>query len=571
MAQTDDGSGPQAEQQPVAVKTWRFWGIIVSLQLISMLSALDTSVVSTALPSILRDLGKSDGWVWIANAYFLTMTAFQPLFGQAANIFGRRYVTLLATLLFAIGSAVCGAAPNLATLIAGRAIQGAGSGAISILIEINVADLVPLRQRPQYMSIILLAYTIAVCIGPVVGGLLAERATWRWIFYLNLPVCGIALVLLWIFLRTKYKKDTMRSSLKRVDLGGNALLVASVASVLIALTWGGTQYAWSSFRTVMPLVLGLVGIAAFLALESTRLIPEPTMPLRLFSNRTSLGAFAIASLHAMLTNFVIFFMPVYFQGVLGTGATQSGVNLLPVPFVTMPFAIMAGVGTTKWGRYRPFFFIGMALLAVCFGLLTQLTETSSTAYWAGMECIAAAGLGVMVTTTWPAVQAPLDEVDQAISTATWGFVRSFGGVWGVAVPGAIFNSRVDELADGIIADPGVREQLAHGGAYSLASIGGGTAGQNWTTELRNQITDIYVLSLKRCWQVAMGFALLGFLVAFIVKDVPLREELDTEYGLEVPEKTNATADSGLRESEMESKVAGVNKEKAVVPGDKNVA
>lgn len=150
------------------------------MQLISILSALDTTVVSTAMPSILKDVGKSPGWVWIANAYFLTMTAFQPLFGQAANVFGRRSMTLLATILFAVGSAVGGAAPTLGAVIAGRAIQGIGSGAISILIEINVADLLPLRQRPQYMSIVLLAYTIAACLGPVIGGLFAERATWRW-------------------------------------------------------------------------------------------------------------------------------------------------------------------------------------------------------------------------------------------------------------------------------------------------------------------------------------------------------------------------------------------------------
>lgn len=150
------------------------------MQLISMLSALDTSAVSTAMPSILEDLGSSDGWMWIANAYFVTMTAFQPLFGQASNIYGRRSTTMLATLLVAVGSAVCGSAQNLGALIAGRAIQGAGGGAISILIEINVADLVPLRERPQFMSIVLLAYTIAVCIGPVVGGALAQHASWRW-------------------------------------------------------------------------------------------------------------------------------------------------------------------------------------------------------------------------------------------------------------------------------------------------------------------------------------------------------------------------------------------------------
>lgn len=344
--------------------------------------------------------------------------------------------------------------------------------------------------------------------------------------------------MLFVFLRTRYKKDTVGNSLKRVDLGGNALLVASVVAVLIALTWGGTEYSWVSFRTLMPLVLGLVGIGAFLWLESTDFVPEPTMPLRLFSNRTSLGAFGVASLHAMLTNFLTYFLPIYFQGVKGTGPTQSGINLLPIPFVTMPFAILGGWATTKWGRYRPSFFIGMGLLAVCFGLLSRLDQQTSTAYWASVECIGAAGLGAMVTTTWPAVQAPLEEVDQAVSTAAWGFVRSFGGVWGVAIPAATFNSRVNQLALSI-TNSSIRKELLNGGAYSLASIGGGTGLQHWTPEQRAQVSSIYVESLKRCFQVGIGFSLLGFLISFIIKDIPLRVQLDTEFGLESSNSKNA--------------------------------
>ncbi|KAJ0124362.1 MFS-type transporter YusP [Diaporthe amygdali] len=561
-------SDETAPERPA--RGWQFWGIIVSMQLISMLSALDTSAVSTAMPSILEDLGRSDGWMWIANAYFLTMTAFQPLFGQASNIYGRRSTTMLATFLFAVGSAVCGSARNLGALIAGRAIQGAGGGAISILIEINVADLVPLRERPQFMSIVLIAYTVAVCIGPVVGGALAQHASWRWIFYLNLPVCAVALAALFVFLRTRYRKDTVGNSLKRVDLGGNALLVASVVAVLIALMWGGTQFSWSSFRTVVPLVLGLVGIGAFIWLESTTIIPEPTMPLRLFSNRTSLGAFGISSLHAMLTNFLTYFLPIYFQGVRSTGPTQSGVNLLPLPFVTMPFAILGGWATTKWGRYRPSFFAGMGLLAICFGLLSRLNKNTSTAYWASVECIGAAGLGAMVTTTWPAVQAPLEEVDQAISTAAWGFVRSFGGVWGVAIPAATFNSRVNQLVTNI-SDPSIREQLLDGGAYALASIGGGTGSQGWTPQQQDQISSIYVESLKRCFQVGIGFSLLGFLISFIIKDVPLREHLDTEFGLEHPRseiKQQPTSSSPHSEGkEPNEKVRASQKDKVVPVSD----
>ncbi|KAK5637180.1 hypothetical protein RRF57_012892 [Xylaria bambusicola] len=541
-------TGTKVQRPPK--KSLTFWGIVFSMQLISILSALDTTVVSTAMPSILKDVGKSEAWVWIANAYFLTMTAFQPFFGQAANVFGRRSMTLLATLLFGVGSAICGAAPNLGVLIAGRAIQGAGSGAISILIEINIADLLPLRERPKYMGIVLIGYTVAAWLGPVIGGLFAQQVTWRWIFYLNLPITGVALVCLWVFLRTNYRKDTVRNSIKRVDLGGNALLVASVVAVLVALTWGGTKYSWSAYQTLVPLILGLIGIAAFICLESTTLIPEPTMPLRLFSNRTSLGAFGVASIHALLTNFTVYFLPVYFQSVLATGPVISGVNLLPLPIITMPFAILAGVGTTKFGRYRPFFFVGTALLTLSYGLLTRLDEHTTTAYWAGVEAITAVGLGVLTTTTWPAVQAPLEEVDQAVSTAAWGFVRSFGYVWGVAIPGAIFNSRVNSLSSAI-SDTAVRASLINGGAYELAATGGGASTQDWSPELRAQITTIYVKSLKLCWQVGIGFGLLGFLISFVLKDIPLRDELDTEYGLQGTPVTEANQEQTVASSSEE--------------------
>ncbi|ETS82779.1 hypothetical protein PFICI_04655 [Pestalotiopsis fici W106-1] len=255
---------------PQPSHSFRFWAIIVSLMIASLLSALDVSVISTAMPSIVHDLGSTYAFIWIANAYFLTMTAFQPIYGQTANIFGRRSLTLLAVLLFAVGSAVSGSAPNLGALIVGRAIQGIGGGGINILIEIVVADLLPLRQRPKFISIIFTAYTVAVVLGPVIGGLLSERVTWRWIFYLNLPVSGVALIMLFAVLRVQYKKDSMRNSLKRVDFGGNVLLIASVVSVLLALTWGGVEFPWSSWRTILPLVLGVLGIAAFLGIESTR-------------------------------------------------------------------------------------------------------------------------------------------------------------------------------------------------------------------------------------------------------------------------------------------------------------
>lgn len=458
------------------------------------------------------------------------MTAFQPLYGQTANIFGRRSLTLLSVLLFLAGSAISGSAPDLGALIAGRAIQGIGGGGINILIEIIVADLVPLRERPKYISCIFIAYTVAVILGPLIGGLFAENVSWRWIFYLNLPIAGVAFILLALVLRVRYNKDSARNSLKRIDILGNALLVASVVAVLIALTWGGEQYRWSSWHTLVPLILGVIGLIGFLWIESTKLIREPTMPFRLFANRTSLGAYAITFIHGMLIYWASYFLPVYFQAVKGAGAVESGIDILPLAAVSMPFAILAAVFVSKTGRYREWFFAGMAILAIAYGLFSRLDESSSTAYWAVIECVCAAGLGVLTTTTLPAIQAPLKETDQAIITATWGFVRSFGGIWGVAIPAAVFNSRVNELA-ARIDDQSVQEALRNGGAYALAAIGGGTETFGWDSSIQQQVKEVYVQSLQRCWQVAIGFSLLGFLIGFVIKDIHLRTDLETDFGL----------------------------------------
>lgn len=224
--------------------------------------------------------------------------------------------------------------------------------------------------------------------------------------------------------------------------------------------------------------------------------------------------------------------PLYFQAVLGADPITSGVNILPYAAVTLPSAMLAGFGTSKYGWYRPWFFVGFGAFAIAFGLLTRLDGGSSKAYWAGVQCIAAIGAGILTTTTLPCIQAPLAESDQAVATATWGFVRSFGGVWGVAIPAAVFNSRVNELVVTRLTDERMQALLSNGGAYALAA--GGQVGTltEGDPELMAQVRSIYVDSLSLSWYVALGFALLGFIISAVVKEVTLRTDLVTEFGLE---------------------------------------
>ncbi|PWY66032.1 multidrug resistance protein Fnx1, partial [Aspergillus heteromorphus CBS 117.55] len=492
------------------------------------------------LPTIVQDLNSGDSYVWISNAYMLTMAAFQPLYGQTANIFGRRSLTILAVVLFAVGSAVSGSAKSTGALIAGRTIQGLGGGGINVLVDIIVSDLVPLRERPKYMGVIFSVFAVALSLGPVIGGLMTQRVTWRWIFYLNLPICGAALLLLVPFLHVHYKKQPLRHMLRRIDIFGNAILVASVLAILLALTWGGTVHPWSSSQTLVPLILGLLGLIAFLALEASTWLPtdEPTMPLRLFGNRTSLGAFGLTFIHAILTYWITYFLPVYFQAVKGASPTRSGVDLLPSAVTAIPFAILSGGGLSTLNRYRPFHFAGFAFLIIAYGLFTLLDASSSEGDWVGFQILGAAGVGTLLTTTLPALQAPLSEADVAVATATWAFLRSLGGIWGVAIPSAVFNSQVNTLLPSRLGDePALQARLANGGAYELAT-------KEFMTSLDDRpavqaaVVGVYVDSLRIVWYVGLAFGLLGFLVAFVVQEVPMREQLDTEFGLQEEKKAS---------------------------------
>ncbi|KAI1356665.1 putative multidrug resistance protein fnx1 [Xylaria sp. FL0043] len=550
MSQRDHKMGEPAEkitsEATPQKRGWRFWAIMTSMAVSSLLAGLDATAVSTAMPSIIHDLGASQGYVWIANAYLLTTTAFTPIFGQTANIFGRNALTIFAIVTFAVGSAIAGPAPTLGALVVGRAVQGIGCAGLNTMVEMVVCDLVPLRERGKFMGFIFAIYAISTTVGPLVGGAFASYATWRWIFYLNLPLAGITLGMVVVSLGALPKGSTMSlSSIKRVDFAGNALLVTAITSILLALTWGGGQYPWSSWRTILPLVLGLVGLPLFLLFETR--VPEPTTPYRIFSNRTSLAGCLCAFTHNMLVFWILFVLPVYFQAVLGTSAFRSGVNILPTAAVFTPFTIIAGGVMSKLGRYRPLLMVGFIFFPLAFGLFTRLDENTTTGYWVGIQILAAVGIGIITPVTLQTILTPLAESDVAVATATWAFMRGFGTIWGAAIPLAVFNSKADELVASRLADnETVRKLLANGGAYTLSAGGSlySTLDLDHNPTLAATVKGIYADSLRLCWQVGLAFALFGFLLTFLAKELPMRTELETEFGLAEDTKNKSEEETG---------------------------
>ncbi|KAH8669159.1 major facilitator superfamily protein [Xylariales sp. PMI_506] len=526
---------PKTPAAPTFQKGLRFYALIVALSFTGLLTGMESTITSNALPTIVADLGGGDSYVWAVNGYFITMTAFQPLFGQLANVFGRRWPMILATAAFVFGSGISGGASNMAMLIAGRVLQGLGGGGINVLIEVIVCDIVPLRQRGNYLATMFGLVALGTALGPFISGLIVDRVSWRWVFYLNLPVGGVALLLLFAFLRVNYNKEhTLAAKLTQLDWIGNAIFVAAITSILIALAWSGSTYPWSSYKVIVPLVVGMLGLLGFFLFEATpKLAPNPMMPLHLFGNRTSATAFVLTFLHSIAAYGALYFLPVYFQGVLLASPTKSGINLLPTILVMIPAAAVGGGLMTKLGKYRMLHFAGYGLMVLGFGLLSMLDTNSSTAEWVIFQIIESAGTGIIISTVLPAVLAPLRESDTALATATWAFMRSFGATWGTAIPAATFNNRFDQLAPQRISSSEIVNQLIGGKAYEHATA---DYINTLSSVVREQLTGVFSDSLRRGWQVSIAFSALGFLLVALEKDVPLRNELETEYGMEQREK-----------------------------------
>ncbi|KAF2809439.1 MFS general substrate transporter [Mytilinidion resinicola] len=507
-----------------------FYLILFALSITNVLVALEGTVTSTALPTIVRALGGGSSYVWASSGYFLASTVLQPLYGQMADIFGRRILIIFAVCAFILGSGISGGAPSMEILIFGRVVQGVGGGGINMLVNLIVCDLVPLRDRGKFMAVIFSAISVGTGLGPFLGGVIVQSTTWRWVFYLNIPVGAVSLVLLILFLKVKAptEKTTWPEKLARIDLAGNVIFVTGVSFILVALAYAGTLWPWKSYNTIVTLLFGFSAIVVFLFYEESSYCLHPTMPLRLFRNRTSATAFVITFIHSLLTLLVIYFLPVYFQAVLLSSPTRSGVQMLPTVIVLVPFSAISGALLSKLGRYKPFHLAGFSVMTVGLGCFITLSARSPTVAWIMVQFVVALGSGFVLSTLLPAAQAQLDDKDTAAATATWAFVRQFGVVWGVSVPAAIFNSQIEHLLPRI-DDAGVRATLAGGAAYDHGTkefISG------FSNPLRGQIISMYSDSLKIVWIFATAMAGLGFLLVFLEKEVKLRTQQKTEYGLD---------------------------------------
>ncbi|GAA5833067.1 hypothetical protein JCM11251_006502 [Rhodosporidiobolus azoricus] len=527
-SQGDKSFSPTNSMSPTAVdnaapakakKSLRFWLVFLALCCATFLSALDLTAVSTALPQIASDFNTAD-YSWIGSAYALTSTALIPWTGGLAAIFGRRPVMLGALVLFALGSALTGAAQSMAMVIGGRSVQGVGGGAILTMTEIVVCDLVPLADRGAFFGIIGAIWALASAIGPPIGGALAGAGAWRWLFYLNLPLTGIAMLLVLLFLDVKMPQTTTKEKLEQMDYA-NVLFVASATSTILGLTWGGVTYPWSSYRVLVPLILGIAGMVAFLYIERT-FVKYPTVPFDILTHRTSLLGYLMTFLHSVIVMAVVYFLPTYFQADKGDSPIQSGVHLFPISFIIAPFAIFTGISVTVTGHYKYQSWIAWTFATIGTGLLSLLKWDSGTAMWASFSVITGIGLGILYASTNFPVLAPLRPAQQPHAMAFYGFVRSFGQVFGIAIGSTVLqNELAKKLPEAFAAQFGQGE-IAFAAIPYIKSL---------DEPLRTLVRAAFADSLKVIWQVCIGIAGLGFLISLGVEQMDLTTETDESQGL----------------------------------------
>lgn len=500
----------------------RFWLVFLAICVSLFLSALEYTAVATTLPTIVHDLNGED-FVWVATAYALAATALLPASGGMAEIFGRRITMLGSLALFALGSALCGAAQSMNWLIAARTVQGAGGGGILSITSIIVSDLVPLRERALYNALIGFTWGIAGAIGPLVGGALANSGQWRWLFYLNLPIAGVAAALVAAFLRLKTPPGTLREKLARMDWIGNFLIIASSTATVLGLTWGGVQFAWTSAQTLVPLILGFVGIVAFFLYEAF-VSAHPLIPFSLLSNRTSLSGYIQTFIAPIVTSAVIWFMAIYFQACRDASPIRSAVNALPLAIVIGPCLIISGVLIAVTKSYRLQLFVGWVFYMVSMGALSTLHADSPTSHSVGLITLTGVAAGILYSATYFPVLAPLPVTENAHALALFAFLRSFASVWGVSIGTAVLQTQLK-----MRLPPAFASRFPGGVSLAYAAIPEIRALRE---PLKEQVRGAFGRSLQVVWQVSIGISAIGLLASLAMKALPLHTQMDEKWALE---------------------------------------
>ncbi|MET9018693.1 MDR family MFS transporter [Actinopolymorpha sp. NPDC004070] len=527
-------SGPasQIAEAPTAAPPRRLAAIFTALMLAMLLAALDQTIVATALPTIVSDLGGLTHLSWVVSAYLLASTVSTPLWGKLGDQYGRKRLFQAAILVFLVGSVLCGQARSMGELIGFRALQGVGGGGLIVLTMALVGEVVSPRERGRYQGIFGGVFGIASVAGPLLGGFFVTNLGWRWVFYINVPLGAVALAVVAVVLPPR---TAARAGVRhRIDYLGALTLAGAATCLVLATSWGGTQYAWTS-----PVIAGLFVasagfVGAWLAVE--RRAAEPVLSPRLLA----LPVFRIGAAIGFVVGFVMFgalaFLPLFLQVVHQVSPTLSGIYLLPMVLGLLATSVASGLVVSRTGHYRVFPLVGTPTIAVGLFLCSRLDEYSTTQAIAGSLLVLGAGLGLVMQVLLTAVQNAVDYSDLGAATSGVTFFRSIGGAFGTAVFGAIFsNQLLGNVASALHGRP------LPGGFDPTAIAREPARMAALPPEVRQALLHAYAVSIHSVFVWATPVALAAFVLAWYLRELPLRATAATtataDYGEGMPGRT----------------------------------
>ncbi|KAF7947982.1 hypothetical protein EAE96_009051 [Botrytis aclada] len=514
----------------------RYIAACTSILIVNLACALDATTIAVALPTISEALnGNAIEAFWAGTSFLPTSTIWQPVFIALSHVFGRRPLLLFSLILFTIGSSLGGAAQSMPSLLVGRCLQGSGVGGILALTEALITDMVPLRQRGNAMALLGVVWALGSVTGPLIGGTLADRNAWRWIFYLNLPIIVVGFVGCVWFLKLERKERTIEEKLSEIDYIGSIIFVGSLTSFLIPLTWGGVNYSWTSWHTLVPLLIGATGLIIFCTFEAM-LAKKPIIPTRLFRNPSTTIAYFCTFLHGMILWSIVYYAPFYFMSVQGYTAMMAGVAALPETLTIVLMAMIVGIIAAKIGKYRWSLWLGWALTAFGCGMLYLLDVGTPVVAWIFLMLGSGIGMGLLYPAMSLAIQASAPQEDAATAAGLFTFFRGLGQTIGVAIGGGILQNRM-------LAELRATEDftiIAAQFGYKIEEVAANVVALipliNALPPDTQEVVDFRLVSarsIKTIWFAMCAFAGIGLIASFFIKSYGLDQALVTDQGFAI--------------------------------------